>query len=647
MAPAAVASARPWGLDIAALLAPTPGRLELALRLAVICTLVTLVTEYYGTPDPALTAYVVFFMNHPERTTSIIFSLAFAVIVTVVIALVFGLAILVVDAPAWRVAVMAVLSVGFLFLGSASKLRPIASILALITAYALDLLGNIPLGELATRGLLYAWLFVGIPAGVSLVVNLVAGPAPRRMVEKALAERLRLAALMLADQATPTERARFADVGDEGAAELLTRLHFAQVEHATDRRSGPALAAAAHSTVALLSLAGAIVAEPAVPEAWRARAAAVLAEMARAFDRRGYPVGIEPVGAGEGMPANGPAATLTREFDHVLAHYTDPLPAPAPAPAKKGGFFVPDAFTNPQHIDYALKATAAAMFCYVLYVLLDWPGIHTCLITCYIVSLGTVAETVEKLGLRILGCMVGAAAGLAAIVWVVPGLETIWGLLAVVFVGALAAGWIAAGSPRISYAGFQIVFAFFLCVIQGSGPQFDLTIARDRTIGILLGITVTYLIFTRIRPISISRRIDPALAALLRQMSAAARSTGDARPVAASTLRSSIVALRNDLGLVHYEPSRVRLSDPWAASRRETLGAAAEMQRMMLLDDRPPFWSRIADRLDALAARLEGDDAPAEETADGAAASATPAPAGPFERQAGEQLIIMERALAQ
>ncbi len=56
----------------------------------------------------------------------------------------------------------------------------------------------------------------------------------------------------------------------------------------------------------------------------------------------------------------------------------------------------------------------------------------------------------------------------------------------VVFAGALIGGWVAARSERIAYAGFQITFAFFLCVIQGSGPAFDLTIARDRVIGVLI-----------------------------------------------------------------------------------------------------------------------------------------------------------------
>jgi multidrug resistance protein MdtO len=65
--------------------------------------------------------------------------------------------------------------------------------------------------------------------------------------------------------------------------------------------------------------------------------------------------------------------------------------------------------------------------------------------------------------------------------------------------------WIAVGSPRVAYAGFQIAFAFFLCVIQGSGPSFDMTIARDRAIGILPGNLVVYVLFTNIWPVSVGR----------------------------------------------------------------------------------------------------------------------------------------------
>ena len=115
-------------------------------------------------------------------------------------------------------------------------------------------------------------------------------------------------------------------------------------------------------------------------------------------------------------------------------------------------------------------------------------------LTCYIVSLGTTAETVEKLTLRILGCLVGAAAGYGTMIFLIPYLTSITALMVVVFAGALAAGYVSAGSERISYAGFQIAFAFFLCVIQGPSPAFDLSTARDRVIGILIGNVVAYLV---------------------------------------------------------------------------------------------------------------------------------------------------------
>jgi multidrug resistance protein MdtO len=76
-----------------------------------------------------------------------------------------------------------------------------------------------------------------------------------------------------------------------------------------------------------------------------------------------------------------------------------------------------------------------------------------------------------------------------------PGLDSIDRLMAVVFVATIASGRVAVGGgPRISYAGFQIAFAFFICVIQGSSPAFDLTTASDRVIGVLFGILVAYLV---------------------------------------------------------------------------------------------------------------------------------------------------------
>jgi multidrug resistance protein MdtO len=43
--------------ELLRLLMPFPGRLEFAVRLALICALTTLVVEIYQTPEPALTTF--------------------------------------------------------------------------------------------------------------------------------------------------------------------------------------------------------------------------------------------------------------------------------------------------------------------------------------------------------------------------------------------------------------------------------------------------------------------------------------------------------------------------------------------------------------------------------------------------------------
>ena len=276
------------------------------------------------------------------------------------------------------------------------------------------------------------------------------------------------------------------------------------------------------------------------------------------------------------------------------------MPPDSPSPAApRGGFFLPDARTNPDHIRYALKTTAAAMFCYLLYLQLDWSGIHTCFITCYMVSLGTTAETVEKLTLRIAGCIVGALIGTAAIVFVVPSLSSIGQLMALTFAGASIAAWVAFGSPRIAYAGFQIAFAFFLCVLQGASPGFDLTLARDRTIGILLGNVVVYLVFTRVWPVSIGKQVDAALAALLDQWRRLAQIAQPAeRRAKAADAFARHRAIAQDLGLVHYEPSWVRPAPAWVATRRRTLAELDALEApLFLLAERAPGDAAIGERL--------------------------------------------------
>jgi multidrug resistance protein MdtO len=600
------------------LFAATPGRRAFALRQALACAAVAWVVEFYQTPDAALTVYVVFFLNAADRMTSVVMSVVELLLVTLVIALVLVVAIFTIDDAMARVACMGVLSFGWLFLASASKLRPIAPILALIVGYGLDLLGGFHSGEVATRALLYAWLFVGIPACVSLVASLLAAPSPRRLLERALAARLRLCAAMLRMPGADTRRA-FAEELAQAPGKLPEWLKMAALEASSPPVDLAALRQAEASSIALMLLVDLATREDGtpLPAAWRTALADVLEPVADMLAGGGYPLDVTVTRLEAGNASPPLQAAVLDEFRGVLAGFAEPLPVAATPVVEQGegktGFLLPDAFSSAVHVQYALKATAAALTCYVLYELLDWPGIHTCFITCYIVALPTAAETIEKLTLRIAGCLVGALVGTAAIVFLIPATTSIGGLMAIVFTGAFACAWIAAGSPRIAYAGFQVAFAFFLCVMQGAGPAFDLTIARDRVIGILLGNLVAYLFFTRLWPVGIAGRIDPALARLLRRLGdmVSATTVAARRAVAAQVLACAAEAMR-DLELAHYEPGPLRPSRAWLRQRRVLLRKALAATAPLLLAaarEATPD-AAFGQRLERLARRLQGDEAP-------------------------------------
>jgi uncharacterized membrane protein YccC len=175
-------------------------------------------------------------------------------------------------------------------------------------------------------------------------------------------------------------------------------------------------------------------------------------------------------------------------------------PATAAHPPKPKGLFKPDAFTNPAHVQFALKVTFAAMFCYIVYEAIDWTGIHTAFITCTFIALESTEATLYKGTLRIVGCVIGGALALFTIVFLMPHMETIASLVVVVACAAAIAGWVATGSERISYAGLQIAFAFFYSVFQGYAADTDLDNVRDRAAGILFGLVVTGLVFRYIWP---------------------------------------------------------------------------------------------------------------------------------------------------
>src|SRR5262250_832132 len=108
--------------------------------------------------------------------------------------------------------------------------------------------------------------------------------------------------------------------------------------------------------------------------------------------------------------------------------------------------------------------------------------------------------------------------GFLAIMLLIPSMESITSLTLLVAAGAAVAGWVVVGSPRISYAGVQIAFAFFVCVIQGFAPTWYFYTIRDRLVGIFLGNTVITLVFAYVWPAQASSAMWARLASALRAM---------------------------------------------------------------------------------------------------------------------------------
>lgn len=191
-------------------------------------------------------------------------------------------------------------------------------------------------------------------------------------------------------------------------------------------------------------------------------------------------------------------------------------PDTPPSPAAKQPSMVPDAFSNPAYLRYALKTLLACMICYVFYSGVDWEGIHTCMLTCIIVANPSIGSSWQKMTLRFGGAVCGAALALLITICVIPWLDNIAELLCVLAPILLLGAWIATGSERSSYIGTQMIVTFALATLENAfGPVYDLVEIRDRAVGILVGTAVSAVIYTFIWPESEAGVLPQKLAAAL------------------------------------------------------------------------------------------------------------------------------------
>ena len=178
------------------------------------------------------------------------------------------------------------------------------------------------------------------------------------------------------------------------------------------------------------------------------------------------------------------------------------LSAFAPQPASGDSsprFFVPDALSNREHIKFALRGCLAASLCYIIYNAKDWPGISTSVTTCFLTALSTIGSSHQKQILRIAGAIVGGLVlGIGAQIFILPFLDSVTGFTLLFLAVTIPAIWVATSGPRLSYFGIQILVAFYLINLSEFRVQTSLVLARDRVIGIFLGLLMMWLAFDRL-----------------------------------------------------------------------------------------------------------------------------------------------------
>jgi multidrug resistance protein MdtO len=171
----------------------------------------------------------------------------------------------------------------------------------------------------------------------------------------------------------------------------------------------------------------------------------------------------------------------------------------SPEDTRRGTLIVPDALANPEHVQFALKGCLAASVCYLIYNLVAWPGISTAVTTCLLTALTTIGSSHQKQILRITGAIFGGfLIGMGSQVFILPYCDSIAGFVVLFVAVSALSSWFMTSSPRLSYFGIQAALAFYLINLDGFKMQTSLAVARDRVIGILLGLFIMWLVFDQL-----------------------------------------------------------------------------------------------------------------------------------------------------
>ena len=557
-------------------LADFPGRGNALLRNLVACTAVIVISLGLEVPLLALSLILVFFVSQNNVVLTRMAGILFLVSATVAIAVSILLLKFTFGYPLLRILGASAVFLASMYAMRATRLGPLFFLVAIVTIYVQSLVDLNLQPELLLRACLWVWVAVVYPILVTLLVNTLLLPQePQQQLRDAMGRQLgqvrrRLQAL---GEGRPDAAKITTTQVQQGVLALHKLLRFASMRDPFYRTHEAQQLALITGVSRLYAACASLVAAPPEPAALAVLQADcdVLAEAVQA----GAQVQVPAPGCGSLPPDLAPPA-LAEMRDALLALAASKPEALAGATPAREPLFVADAFSNPNYLRFAFKTWLATILCYVFYNASDWPGIHTVMLTCVVIALPSLGASTQKGLLRIGGCLVGSALALLCIVFVIPRIDDIVGLLAMSLPVIGLGAWVAAGSERISYAGLQIMFCFALALLEQFGPSTDLTEIRDRLVGILLGVLVSTLVHGLLWPEregdSLRRRLASVLhgiAELLRQRQPASDEQADLWHKA--SLRGWSQLAETDAML-----ARVTLEPGWYQGEHEELALLAQ-----------------------------------------------------------------------
>lgn len=489
---------------------PNEGRMGHTIRLTITSLTGIMIGEIWHIPMMVMVPILLLALWAEDRVTNIVIGIVVFFFFLIVMGLLYLAILMSVNNYFLTLFVNLAFSFMFFYLASASKLSTIAVMGGLILSYFLMTLEQIPVSDLITRFLLYGWMVIAIAAAMLVGMGLLIAPSPERVLTGRIACRLRLAAKLLRtpDDLDLREDAR--DIMLLGATPMLVNIKMAGLEKMWAPKALNRLRQAALHSFGILAIVDTATRKGLyAPVEETSACAALLDEMAQSLAKNALPTVPTP-----------PVFTtpLLRQIGGMMRDFSAFSDEALPKPPKKSGFFVPTAFTSPEHSRFAIKGSLSVLISLLIYKSLNWPGIHTCIITCFIVSLPTMGEVIAKQRLRIVGALIGCSMAGLATVFLIPHFINVAQLTLMLGLGILAGGWVKCGDQRIAYAGLQIVLASYLSDLTAFKPPTDLTVPRDRVIGILIGLAVSYVITTRFWPLSAGKNLPALFTALNDQL---------------------------------------------------------------------------------------------------------------------------------